>query len=115
LQDVSRLLDFCRQSIFFDTIADVAACLAAISRDSDVAIARVKNRLSPTVDSAASAGYRNVAVNLRLVTPETLSLGLESHVCEIQLILLQMALIKVCVAHGTLCLSCLHFYISVIW
>ncbi len=96
MQDVSRLLDLCRQSIFFDTVADVAKCLAIIGSDSDVVIARVKNRLCPAVDSAATAGYRNVAVNLRFVTPETLSLGLDSHVCEIQLILLQMALIKVC-------------------
>jgi hypothetical protein len=63
--------------------------------DSDVVIARIKNRFDPNIDSAPSAGYRNLAVNLRLVTTETKSLGIETHVCEVQLILLRMAIIKV--------------------
>ena len=60
-QDVSRLLDLCRQSIYFESLAGIAACLAAVARDPDVAVARVKNRLDPAVDSGPSAGYRNLA------------------------------------------------------
>ncbi len=92
---MSLLLDLCRQSIFFDSVGGVAACLAAIGRDPDAAVARVKNRLHPTATSASSAGFRNVAVNLRLATAEAAELGVEGHVCEIQLLLLQMAAIKV--------------------
>ena len=94
-QDVSRLLDLCRQSIYFESLAGAAACLAAIARDGDVAVARVKNRLDPDLDAAATAGYRNLAVNLRLVTPEARALGVETHVCEVQLLLVSMAAIKV--------------------
>jgi hypothetical protein len=94
-QDVSHLLDICRQSIFFESFVDMAACLAAISKDSDVVISRIKNRFDPALSSAVSAGYRNLAVNLRIVTSETRSLGTEMHVCEVQLLLLPMAVIKV--------------------
>jgi hypothetical protein len=94
-QDVSHLLDVCRQSIYFESIAGVTACLAAISRDSDVELSRIKNRFDPGLNSAASAGYRNLAVNLRIVTAETRALGIEMHVCEVQLLLLPMAAIKV--------------------
>ncbi len=34
-------------------------------------------------------------MNLRLETEDTLSLGIETHVCEVQLLLLSMATIKV--------------------
>ena len=94
-QDVSHLLDICRQSIYFESFVDMTACLAAISKDSDVVISRIKNRFDPGLSSAVSAGYRNLAVNLRIVTSETRSLGTEMHVCEVQLLLLPMAVIKV--------------------
>ena len=95
MQDVSHLLDICRQSIYFSTVAGIAACLESISNDPDVRLARIKNRFDPDFDSAESAGYRNLAVNLRLDTAETRALGVEIHVCEVQLLLLHMAAIKV--------------------
>ncbi len=52
LQDVSRLLDICRQSIFFHSITDIAACLAVISNDPDVVLARIKNRYDPDSDGS---------------------------------------------------------------
>ena len=58
---------------------------------------RVKNRYDPTYNAEQSAGYRNLAVNLRVVTDETIALGAETHVCEVQLLLIQMATIKVCI------------------
>jgi hypothetical protein len=92
---VSRLLDICRQSIYFESIAGVLACLAAIHSDPDVMISRIKNRFEPNLDSDASAGYRNLAVNLRIVTNDARLLGVEMHICEVQLLLLHMAAIKV--------------------
>ena len=70
-------------------------CISIIDSDTDVTVARVKNRLHPSFDSMISAGYRNVALNIRIVTEETKFLGLETHVCEVQLLLLKMAEIKV--------------------
>jgi hypothetical protein len=95
LQDVSRLVDICRHSIYFDTIEGVALCLSHIHSDNDVAIERIKNRFDPTFDAKQSAGYRNLALNLRILTKETLALGVESHICEVQLQLVQIAAIKV--------------------
>jgi hypothetical protein len=55
-QDVSRLVDVCRQSIVYASLADLAAGLDAIARDPAVRVVRVKNRLSPTYSAAQSAG-----------------------------------------------------------
>ena len=95
LQDVSRLVDLCRQSIVFETPDDLASCLEALDSDPDVRVVRVKNRLSPAYDSAASGGYRDVAVNLCIVCSTALELGVEGHICELQLVLLPFAELKV--------------------
>ena len=49
-------MDLCRQSVVFEGPAGVAACLAAIRADPEARVLRVKNRLDPTYDAAASAG-----------------------------------------------------------
>ena len=46
-------------------------------------------------DGAATAGYRDVALNLRLRTAAAIELGVDAHVCEVQLLLRQFAEIKV--------------------
>ncbi len=79
-------MDLCRQSIVFDSAADVAACLRAIREDPDARVARVKNRLDPAYDAAASAGYRDVVLNLQLCCAETVGLSVDGHMCEVQLI-----------------------------
>ena len=94
-QDASRLLDMCRQSIVFSDPAGIAACLRVIADDPAAEILRVKNRLSLRHDSTQSAGYRDVAINLRLSTDETRRLGLAGHVCEVQLLLRPFADLKV--------------------
>ena len=63
--------------------------------DQSVRVVRVKNRTDPAYDSRASVGYRDVAVNLRIVTPETAKLGVDGHVCELQLIPRAIAELKV--------------------
>lgn len=94
-QDVSRLVDLCRQSIVFDTIRDITTCLALIQNDAEVKILRIKNRLDPSYNSARSAGYRDVSINIRIITSESCSIGVNAHVCELQLLLRQYAELKV--------------------
>lgn len=65
------------------------------SHDKDVIIERVKNRLDPDHDPEATGGYRCVAINIRLSTKETRGLGIDTHFCEVQLILTDFAKMKV--------------------
>ena len=97
---MSRLVDLCRQCIVFDELAGLAACLRAIRADPDVAVVRVKNRLDPAYDARRSAGYRSVALNLRVVGPLTEGLGVDLHVCEVQLLHRPFAELKVGVGTG---------------
>ncbi len=49
-----------------------------------VAPVQVKNRLDPGYDAGRlSGGYRDVNVNLRLVSPLAARLGADTHVCEV--------------------------------
>jgi len=41
VQDVSLLLDLCRQSIIFEDIKDLCSCLVAIEKDADVVVIQV--------------------------------------------------------------------------
>jgi hypothetical protein len=96
LQDVSRLVDVCRQSIVFQTVDNITVCLESIARDPDIRVLRVKNRLDPGFDARLSAGYRDLALNLQIVSAQTKALGIDSHVCELQLMLQSVAELKVC-------------------
>ena len=93
--DVARLLDCCRQSIYFEHPRDLLACLRAIAADAEARVVRVKNLLDPAWDAYPTGGYRNVALNLRLRTAETARLGIDAHVCELQLVTVDFARIKV--------------------
>jgi hypothetical protein len=66
-----------------------------VREDNDAHIVRIKNKLDPAFDASPYGGYRDVAVNLRLTTPAAVRLGLESHVCELQLLLRPYAEFKV--------------------
>ena len=92
---MSKLVDICRQSIVIESVQALIHCLTTICEDNDVSIIRIKNRLDPAYDSAISAGYRDVCINLRFSNNLTKAFGLELHVCEIQLILLPYAKLKV--------------------
>jgi hypothetical protein len=94
-QDISHLLDICRQTIVFEDPSSLAECMRVIDRDAEVRVVRVKNRLDPGFNTAQSAGYRDLALNLKVVNEETLGMGLEEHVCEVQLILLPVFQLKV--------------------
>jgi hypothetical protein len=92
---VSLLVDVCRQCIVFHEGGDLVRCLRAMSSDPEVAVVRVKNRLDPHYNVRSSAGYRDVLVNLRIETAQTGELCAAGHVCEVQLLLLPFAQIKV--------------------
>jgi hypothetical protein len=62
--------------------------------DPDVHILRFVNKLRPDYPADAG-GFRSVLLNLRLNLPATRQLGLEWHVCELQLILIDFERIKV--------------------
>ena len=96
LQDVSLLVDICRQCIVFRDGQDLVRCLRAIGDDSEAVLVRIKNRLDPSYNTKASGGYRDVLVNLRIESAETRLLCVAGHVCEVQLLLLPFAEIKVC-------------------
>jgi hypothetical protein len=100
LQDVSRLVDLCRQCILFDDAADIAACLRAIQRDPEAKIQRIKNRLDLAFDASKSGGYRDVVLNLVLSNEQTAAMGVDRHVCEVQLIHRKFAELKVSLLAG---------------
>ncbi len=89
------MTDLCRQCIVFECISDLVDCLRAIEADPDILLLRIKNRMDPAYNAQASGGYRDVALNLRISSPLTLSYAVEAHVCEVQLILLPFAEVKV--------------------
>ncbi len=89
------LVDLCRQSIVFDNFSDIATCLQIITNDTDAIEIRVKNRLDLSYDSSISAGYRDVAFNVQIINKDTIELGVETHICELQLLLRPFAELKV--------------------
>ena len=95
VQDVSSIVDLCRQSIVFEDLNDIAACLRVIGADSEVHMLRVKNRLDLKHRSSVSAGYRDVGMNLQIVSAETRTAGIDYHICELQLIYKPVAELKV--------------------
>jgi hypothetical protein len=82
--DPSRILDAARQCIVHDDPAGVAAGLRAIAADGEVALVRVKSRLRGDYDAAATAGYRDVLVNVRLLSAEAARCKVYGHVCEVR-------------------------------
>jgi hypothetical protein len=97
--DVSRLLDVSRQAIVFENMQDVKNCFLAICRDPEITIERVKNRYDSSYRSSASAGYRDLNVNLRLISQDAIDHGVTSHVCEVQMILKSFAVLKSAEGH----------------
>jgi len=85
--DVSRLLDVVRQCIVFERLEDLCECLERILGDPELVVMRIKNRLDPSFDARTTGGYRDVALNVRVVTERTRELGVAGHVCELQLLM----------------------------
>ncbi len=93
-------MDICRKQIIFEQPEGLLTCAQLILADPELHIVRVKNRFEPSYNAEMSGGYRDVCFNLRIITLETKSLGLDAHVCELQLALLPIACIKVLVSYA---------------
>lgn len=96
--EVWRLMDVCRQAVIFDAVDDIRRCLALIVADDErgiVRLVRVKNRLAPGYDAGQCAGYRDVALNIRVAAPGQEGPGPAAlqHICELQLILRPFAMV----------------------
>ena len=65
-----------------------------MTQDEEVMVMRVKNRMAESYDVKQSCGYRDVLLNLRIRSNLTQRLGLDLHVCELQLILKRFMLLK---------------------
>jgi len=76
--DVSRLVDVSRQAVVFENLQDLTSCFLAICRDPEIVIERVKNRLDNKYRSSTSAGYRDLNINLRLVSHDAIQNGVTS-------------------------------------
>ena len=79
------IIDLVRSAITFETVAELHKCLQAIAADPTVCILGLKNRFALDYDSAQSAGYRNLALNIVVVDRFSMLQGVERHVCELQL------------------------------
>ena len=84
-----------RQSIVFDHVADLLGCLQDIFIDTEIVVVRIKNRFDLAYDAVETAGYRDVSINLRIDNQVTWDMGVETHVCEIKLLLTEGAKVKV--------------------
>ena len=69
--------------------------------DPEVLIVRIKNRLHPVPNCGASdsLGYRDVALNLRIISLEAKYFGVDTHICELQLVLKPFVDLKVIDTH----------------
>ncbi len=85
------------QYIVFDSLGDVAECLRALLSDPDLEVVRVKNRFARRYPPAVTAGYRDIAVQVRLAGAAAAAAGgglAAGHVCELQLLLAPFARAK---------------------
>jgi hypothetical protein len=58
-RNVSRLLDICRETIYFDNVRDLNDCLLDLTIDPSIEIVRIKSTMSSSlVSSADFSGYR---------------------------------------------------------
>lgn len=86
---------FLVQALFFREPGDLLRCLRAVCDDPAVRVARLTNRLHAGHDPTATAGYRDVRVNLCLASAAARELGLDGVVCELQLGLVDFARLRV--------------------
>ena len=56
--DVSLLLDCCRQTIVFDEVSDVLACLSSLATDNEIKFVKVKNMFDENFDAWRTGGFR---------------------------------------------------------
>jgi len=97
--DVSRLLDMCRETLYFESVALLEGCLNDLGRDEMVDVVLVKNSMHAAgVGSRQGekdelwAGLPFVRVNVRMAgSEEARGLCVDAHVCELMLVLTDIA------------------------
>eukprot|EP00293_Proteomonas_sulcata_P018924 CAMPEP_0184305626 /NCGR_PEP_ID=MMETSP1049-20130417/14856_1 /TAXON_ID=77928 /ORGANISM="Proteomonas sulcata, Strain CCMP704" /LENGTH=317 /DNA_ID=CAMNT_0026617731 /DNA_START=429 /DNA_END=1383 /DNA_ORIENTATION=+ len=93
-EDPSYILDICRCSLIFPGISSMVKCINCLKTDDRIVVVRIKSRMTDDLEAERSAGYRDVCINFRVVTKQTVLLGIENHVVEIQLLHRYIAAIK---------------------
>lgn len=66
--NLSKLTDIVRQRMVFRSLADVHACLTCIAQDPELQIVSIQNGFDPNYDASPTAGYRDLVVNLQIVS-----------------------------------------------
>mmetsp|Transcript_28827 Transcript_28827/g.45210 ORF Transcript_28827/g.45210 Transcript_28827/m.45210 type:complete len:554 (-) Transcript_28827:680-2341(-) len=86
--DFSRTLDIARCMIIFRYVADLTSCFEAILKEPNVELLRVKNKLKFDTDLPGGevTTFRDLHMNLRLHTQEAYAMGVQGHICELQLV-----------------------------
>ena len=84
--DISALLDVCRCRLVFDSVEDLAACVALAARSADVRVVRARSTLRRG-SAAGRGGFRAVTLHVRLIATVARELCLDQHICEVQLLL----------------------------
>jgi hypothetical protein len=76
-------------------VCDLFDCLRIIEADPEILLVRIKNRMEPAYNAQTSGGYRDVSLNLRIISALASSFAVDAHVCEVQLVLRPFAEVKV--------------------
>jgi hypothetical protein len=97
--NVDLLVDLTRTAIVCDSLEQVEFLAETFLADKEVSIKRCKNRFHPKYDSTATAGYRDVAFNMKLKSAEAVELGLDGMIFEVQLLIKDVHDVKMGAGH----------------
>mmetsp|Transcript_34016 Transcript_34016/g.79456 ORF Transcript_34016/g.79456 Transcript_34016/m.79456 type:complete len:1594 (-) Transcript_34016:73-4854(-) len=97
--NVSKLLDMCRETLYFESVAGIEACLKDLETDAMVDVVQVKNSMRAVGEGSRGgesgrlrAGMPFVKVNVRMAGSEQArGLYVDTHVCELLLVLTDIA------------------------
>eukprot|EP00960_Hanusia_phi_P057032 763427-Hanusia_phi.AAC.1 len=84
------LTDVCRERIVFEDMRAMNKCLYSILEDPQMLVFRAKNSMKDCLTSNEEY-HIGVILTVRLIMPQTHSLGISRHVCELQLMLRKFA------------------------
>jgi len=59
-------VDVCRETIYFQSVSDMIACMRVISEERELVVVRVKNRMQLEEEDLLSIGFRHVCINVRV-------------------------------------------------
>jgi hypothetical protein len=101
--DFKKLADLVRTTIVFsgiDAVTSMNECLIKISLDTELEVVHAQDeKIRINIHKNTQSGYRDVQLCLRLKSPASLELGLDVHLCEMQLHLDEMHALKTETGH----------------